>query len=65
MENFDLILVLKHFIIGIVQGLTEPIPVSSSGHVMIVSEILGLGEQGFTFAIDEYCITDCDYVYLP
>ncbi|MER2113673.1 MAG: undecaprenyl-diphosphate phosphatase, partial [Solibacillus isronensis] len=51
MENFDLILVLKHFIIGIVQGLTEPIPVSSSGHVMIVSEILGMGEQGFTFAI--------------
>src|SRR5574337_38969 len=51
MENFDLILVLKHFIIGIVQGLTEPIPVSSSGHVMIVSEILGMGDQGFTFAI--------------
>ncbi len=39
------------FIIGLVQGFTEPIPVSSSGHVMIVSEILGLGEQGFTFAI--------------
>ena len=38
-------------IIGLVQGFTEPIPVSSSGHVMIASEILGLGEQGFTFAI--------------
>ena len=51
MENFDLILVLKHFIIGLVQGLTEPIPVSSSGHVMIASELLGMGEQGFMFAI--------------
>lgn len=38
-------------IIGLVQGFTEPIPVSSSGHVMIASELLGLGEQGFTFAI--------------
>ncbi|MGM9948926.1 MAG: undecaprenyl-diphosphate phosphatase [Lysinibacillus sp.] len=47
----DFILLIKHFIIGIVQGFTEPIPVSSSGHVMIASEILGLGEQGFTFAI--------------
>lgn len=47
----DFILLIKHFIIGIVQGITEPIPVSSSGHVMIASEILGLGEQGFTFAI--------------
>ncbi|MFF5995319.1 undecaprenyl-diphosphate phosphatase [Lysinibacillus sp. KU-BSD001] len=47
----DLILLIKHLIIGLVQGVTEPIPVSSSGHVMIASEILGLGEQGFTFAI--------------
>ncbi|AWE06210.1 UDP pyrophosphate phosphatase [Lysinibacillus sp. 2017] len=51
MENFDLILILKHLIIGLVQGFTEPIPVSSSGHVMIASEVLGMGEQGFTFAI--------------
>ena len=51
MENIDLILLLKHLIIGLVQGFTEPIPVSSSGHVMIASEILGMGEQGFTFAI--------------
>lgn len=51
MENFDIILLIKHFIIGLVQGVTEPIPVSSSGHVMIASEILGLGEQGFMFAI--------------
>lgn len=51
MENIDIILLVKHFIIGLVQGFTEPIPVSSSGHVMIASEILGLGEQGFMFAI--------------
>lgn len=49
--NIDFILIVKMIIIGLVQGFTEPIPVSSSGHVMIVSEILGLGEQGFTFAI--------------
>lgn len=51
MENIDIVLIVKHIIIGLVQGFTEPIPVSSSGHVMIASEILGLGEQGFTFAI--------------
>ena len=49
--EFDLILIIKMIIIGLVQGFTEPIPVSSSGHVMIASEILGLGDQGFTFAI--------------
>lgn len=51
MEQLDFIYILKMIIIGLVQGFTEPIPVSSSGHVMIASEILGLGEQGFTFAI--------------
>lgn len=51
MENIAIMLIVKHIIIGLVQGFTEPIPVSSSGHVMIASEILGLGEQGFTFAI--------------
>lgn len=51
MGESELIQIVKMIIIGIVQGFTEPIPVSSSGHVMIVSEILGLGEQGFTFAI--------------
>ena len=49
--EFDILYTLKLIIIGLVQGFTEPIPVSSSGHVMIVSEILGVGEQGFTFAI--------------
>lgn len=51
MGDLDLILIIKMMVIGLVQGFTEPIPVSSSGHVMIASELLGLGEQGFTFAI--------------
>ena len=51
MGEVDILLIIKMIIIGLVQGFTEPIPVSSSGHVMIASEILGLGEQGFTFAI--------------
>lgn len=49
--EFDVLHIVKMIIIGLVQGFTEPIPVSSSGHVMIVSELLNLGEQGFTFAI--------------
>lgn len=51
MGELDILFILKMIIIGLVQGFTEPIPVSSSGHVMIASEILGLGEQGFMFAI--------------
>ncbi len=49
--DFDVLYTLKLIIIGLVQGFTEPIPVSSSGHVMIASQLLGVGEQGFTFAI--------------
>lgn len=51
MEETTILYLIKMIVIGLVQGFTEPIPVSSSGHVMIASEILGVGEQGFTFAI--------------
>src|SRR5690606_23030185 len=51
MGELDYIYLVKMIVIGLVQGFTEPIPVSSSGHVMVASELLGLGEQGFTFAI--------------
>ena len=34
--------IIKSFILGVVQGLTEFLPVSSSGHIEIFKEILGL-----------------------
>ena len=34
-------------VLGVVQGLTEFLPVSSSGHLMLVREILGVDGEGF------------------
>ncbi len=38
---------LQALLLGIVQGLTEFLPVSSSGHLMIVRELLGVDAEGF------------------
>lgn len=38
---------LQALLLGIVQGLTEFLPVSSSGHLMIFRELLGLESEGF------------------
>lgn len=38
---------LQAFLLGVVQGLTEFLPVSSSGHLMIVRELLGVDGDGF------------------
>ena len=36
-------------VLGIVQGLTEFLPVSSSAHVLLLSEIFGWGDPGAAF----------------
>lgn len=49
---------LEALILGIVQGLTEFLPVSSSGHLIIGSALFGLdGEENLTFAIAVHAAT--------
>lgn len=45
--------IIKSIVVGIVQGLTEFLPVSSVGHILIAQEILGLdfGEGNILFMI--------------
>ncbi len=43
--------VLQAIILGLVQGLTEFIPVSSSGHLVLLHEALGIADGGLTFDV--------------
>lgn len=47
----ELIELVKYIILGIVQGFTEPIPISSSGHVLILRELFNVHIQGLSFEI--------------
>ncbi len=42
---------IKAIVLGLVQGLTEFLPVSSSGHLVISSELLNFHEQGVVFNV--------------
>ncbi|OBR66271.1 UDP pyrophosphate phosphatase [Paenibacillus oryzae] len=49
MEQF--ILILKYLLLGIIQGVTEPIPVSSSGHLIIAQQLMGMEHRGLAFEV--------------
>lgn len=47
----DLIVIIKYVFLGLLQGFTEPIPISSSGHLVIAQEALGVSIEGMSFAV--------------
>ncbi|RKD73571.1 undecaprenyl-diphosphatase [Sinobaca qinghaiensis] len=47
----DIWTLLKYLFLGLFQGITEPIPISSSGHLVIVQELIGLGNTGLEFLV--------------
>ena len=42
---------LQIIVLAIVQGLTEFLPISSSGHLVLVPSVLGWGDQGLAFDV--------------
>lgn len=44
-------ILFKYAFLGLLQGLTEPIPISSSGHIIIAEHLLDLKINGFSFEV--------------
>lgn len=47
----QILLWLKYLLLGVFQGFTEPIPVSSSGHLVIAQYFMGLQIEGLSFEV--------------
>lgn len=54
---------LEALVLGIIQGFTEFLPVSSSGHLQIFSAIFGIqGEENLPFAVAVHAATVCSTI---
>src|SRR5690625_397090 len=42
---------IEYLILGLLQGFTEPIPISSSGHLVIFRDLFGIVAEGLSFEI--------------
>lgn len=42
---------VKYLLLGLIQGITEPLPISSSGHVLIFDLLLGINIIDINFEI--------------
>lgn len=51
--------IFEALLLGIVQGLTEFLPVSSSGHLVLGKALLGIEEPGVTFEVVVHLATLC------
>jgi undecaprenyl-diphosphatase len=47
----QLLLLLKYAFFGFVQGITEPIPISSTGHLVLAEDILDIPIKGLSFEV--------------
>ena len=56
--------VLEAIVLGIVQGLTEFLPVSSSGHLVLGQALLGIRLPGVTFEVTVHLATLCAVLWV-
>ena len=42
---------LKYILLGLVQGVAEVLPISSSAHLIIVQELMGINNDTLTFEV--------------
>ncbi|MFS0646155.1 undecaprenyl-diphosphate phosphatase [Siminovitchia sp. 179-K 8D1 HS] len=49
--EFNIMETIKYIILGLIQGITEPIPVSSSGHLVLAQHFLGISTKKLTFEL--------------
>jgi undecaprenyl-diphosphatase len=53
---------IEAIILGLVQGLTEFLPVSSSGHLTIAKELFGIGTSNLSFEVVVHAATVCSTI---
>ena len=61
-DSSDYLNYIDCLILGVVEGITEYLPISSTGHLLITNEILGLNSA--ILVSDEYTLKEAAFAYI-
>ncbi|MEK7105339.1 MAG: undecaprenyl-diphosphatase UppP [Patescibacteria group bacterium] len=56
--------IFQALVLGVVQGISEFLPISSSGHLILIPELFGWPDQGINFDVAVHLATLCAILYV-
>ena len=61
----DILLLAKALLLGLVEGMTEFLPISSTGHLIVIGDLINFQNDGKVFEVESHLSHSAPETYEP